>query len=585
LAVPLLGRTSGPAKTCGGDCRLGAASAWDDRAIGDQNSQARLSDGQAALATGDWDGARAAFERVLEDTESAAALDGLGQALQWLGRFEDAVAAREQAFAAFQRAERKLEASDQARWLAFLHGAVHGNIPVAMGWFARAESLLDGLDESVQHGWLAFDRAPLIDDRVEREQLAAEALRIARTAGDVDLESGALALLGESYVYAGRVDEGMKLIDQAMAAVTSGEVSAVVTAGDIYCRLLSACEVTCDVSRAEQWMAVADRFVQWSGYALVSTSCRMHYGAILTEIGRWPEAEAELLAALRTSEQSYRGMRTFPLLRLAELRVRQGRFEEAERLLDANDWHPLARRSRATIALARGDYALAEDLVGLCLESGDASQPACAPLLELLVEVRLTRVDEPGAKEALRSLRALAAASRDDRAAAYEALASGRLAAATRDPRATSCFQSALERFWRLQLPFEATRSRFELAKALAPSAASAATAEAREALREFERLGAARHADRAAAWLRDAGEADGRAWPKHSGELTKRESEVLALLGEGLSNADIAERLVISRRTAEHHVARVLAKLGLRSRAEAAAHVVRELAQKPVTR
>jgi ATP/maltotriose-dependent transcriptional regulator MalT len=365
--------------------------------------------------------------------------------------------------------------------------------------------------------------------------------------------------------------------------VSSGEIRGVVTAGDIYCRLLSACERAGDVKRAEQWLTVAEGFVKWSGYALVSTSCRMHYGAILTEVGRWSEAEAELLTALRVAERSYRGMRTFPLVRLAELRVRQGRFEEAERLLDKNDWHPLARRSRAAIALARGEYALAEGFVDLCLGSEESTHPACAPLLELLVEVRVTRADLDGANEALLALDQLAAQSRDARAAAYADLATGRVALAQDDDQAAASFQAALERFAALQLPFEAARARLELARAMAARAPAAAAAESRAALRDFERLGAARHADAAGAMLRRLGVAGARAWPKRSGELTKREREVLALLADGLSNADIASRLVISRRTAEHHVASILAKLGLRSRAEAAAHAVRERPERPV--
>jgi DNA-binding NarL/FixJ family response regulator len=548
--------------------------------MGDAYSHAAVTEGLEALRAGDWGTARASFEQA---GDAPVALEGLAQALQWLGHFDEAIAARERSFAAFHAAAMKMKACEQARWLAFLYGAVRGNEAAAMGWFGRAEALLEGEPECGEHGWLAFDRAPLVSDRDEREQLASYALEIGRTNGDTDLEFGALALLGECHVHAGRTPEGMKLIDQAMAAVTSGEVTGVVTAGDIYCRLLSACEQSGDVKRAEQWMGLAERFVEWSGYSLVSTSCRMHYGGILIEIGRWTEAEEELLTALRISENSYRGMRTFPLVRLGELRVRQGRFEEAERLLETCDWHPLARRSRATIALARGEYALAEDLVGLCLEREDLSNPACAPLLELLVEVRVMRADLAGAHAALEKLDAVATHSRDPRAAAYAALAAGRVAAAEAPTGATAHLQTALERFAQLQLPFEAARSRAELARAMAERAASAAAREAQIALREFERLGAAQHADRTAALLRRLGEPDGRPWPRGAGELTKREQEVLALLAEGLSNSEIAERLVVSRRTAEHHVASILSKLGLRSRAEAAAYAVRAQPTRPV--
>lgn len=140
-----------------------------------------------------------------------------------------------------------------------------------------------------------------------------------------------------------------------------------------------------------------------------------------------------------------------------------------------------------------------------------------------------------------------------------------------------SHLQAALEVFSALGLPLEAARAQLDLARSLSSQAPAGAASEARWALATFERLGAARDVDAAADLLRTLGEHDGRAWPKRYGTLTKRETEVLSLLAEGCSNADIANRLYISRRTAEHHVANILSKLGLGSRAEVAAYAVRE--------
>jgi DNA-binding NarL/FixJ family response regulator len=53
---------------------------------------------------------------------------------------------------------------------------------------------------------------------------------------------------------------------------------------------------------------------------------------------------------------------------------------------------------------------------------------------------------------------------------------------------------------------------------------------------------------------------------------LTSRQLDVLGLLVDGLSNGQIADRLVISRKTADHHVSAILTKLDVRSRGEAAA-------------
>jgi DNA-binding NarL/FixJ family response regulator len=536
-----------------------------------------LHEGWEALAAADWESARSCFERALQDEETAEALDGLSQAAEFQRDYETATDLRERAFAEYRRAGNAIEAANTARWIAFLHATYHGNFAAAGGWMERAATLLDGVEECAAHGWLILDRAPFSRDTAEREQCAASALAIARRFGDADLEFEAVALLGESYVASGRVEEGMNLLDQAMAAVTSGEVAAHGAAGEICCRLLSACEHATDVRRAEEWIALADRHIAWTDF--VRPTCRTHYGGILIALGRWDEAESELRGAIETFERGYRGDRIFPLVRLADLRVRQGRYEEAERLLEGAEWHPTARRAAAAIALARGDLGLAEELARLCFEGSDPADPRCAPLLELLVEIQLARDTPAAARETLERLETLADGSSDDLVRALAELGSGRVLAAAGDDGAPARLSRALEALATLNLPLEAGRARLQLARALGMRAPEAAAAEARLALGEFERLGAAHDADAAAALLRELGAA-GRAWPRGHGQLTKRETEVLSLVAEGLSNADIAGRLYISRRTAEHHVASIMSKLGLRSRAEAAAYAVRGLTE-----
>jgi DNA-binding CsgD family transcriptional regulator len=152
----------------------------------------------------------------------------------------------------------------------------------------------------------------------------------------------------------------------------------------------------------------------------------------------------------------------------------------------------------------------------------------------------------------------------------------GHVLTTTDTSAACTHFESALSAFIRAELPYRAAQTRLSIAMLLRASDAAVASAEASMALSVFEDLGAGREADAAAALLRDLGVKAARTGPKNIGRLTKREQEVLSLLGEGLSNPEIAKRLYVSRKTVEHHVAHVLSKLELRGRAEAAAFSVR---------
>jgi DNA-binding CsgD family transcriptional regulator len=485
----------------------------------------------------------------------------------------------ERAYAAHRAAGEPAGAVRAARMLCFVHVMVLGNPAVGAGWMARAQTLLDGTPPSREAGWVALSRGMFDGDRERKEAAFTRALGMARRAGDRDLEFAALAYLGASLVHRDRTEDGMALLDEALAAIVGGEVEDFFVLEEIFCQLFAACEHACDVRRAEEWSRIGEAVAERWGLPAISAFCRTHYGGVLTAAGRWPEAEESLTAAVRLWNLGRRSaLRAGAQARLAELRVRQGRLEEAEQLLDGLDADATEEtaRPRAAIHLARGEIDLAGYVLERALGRVDPESGAAAPLWALLVEVHLAADRLDAARDAAERTAGCAERSASRYLAATAALARGRVCVALgSDP--CGCLQQAQAGFAGAGMPMEAARARLALARALATDRPEVARAEARAALDAFTGLQAARDADAAAALLRDLGVRAAVPRPT-AGPLTAREADVLDLLAHGLSNPEIAERLFISRRTVEHHVANVLAKLGLRSRAEAAAYAARSV-------
>ena len=507
----------------------------------------------------------AELERQAEDRYRAVDYDG-------------AIGLYEQAYLAYQDDGDRLGAGRAARVMAWLHANVHGDWAVASGWIGRARTLLEEAgDDSAEHGWVLMLQAAPDGDPVAQEAFCRQAWDLGRRHGDVALQFEAQGYVGLMLVQSGRVEEGMLLFDEVMAAVCSGEVRDVYVVEGTICGMFLACERANDVVRAEQWLRAAEDVVKRPHMVGVSAFCRAHYGGILTAAGRWTEAEAELTGAARLLASSYTGMRGTALVRLADLRVRQGRFEEAEQLLIGLDQQPDAFRPLAAIHLARGSTALARDLLERALAQKDMAAVA-GPVLSLLVDVELADGAVADARRAADRLAQLAERQGGHYLRAAAALARGKVCVAEGSGDARACLQAALSSFARARMPVHLAQARLELARAVAGERPEVAIAEAGAALEAFERLQAARDADAAAALLRSLG-GPARTGPKRREPLTRREAEVLELLGHGLSNPEIGDRLYISRKTVEHHVGRILAKLGLRSRAEAAAHAARSAA------
>jgi DNA-binding CsgD family transcriptional regulator len=537
-----------------------------------------LARGYEALAAAAWGDARDGFQQALDLTDSPEALDGLGRALWWLRDERGAVVHRERAYAGFRRDGDLGRAARIALWLSREYGLAFDNDAASRGWLARAERLLRDVSPGAEQGWLDLTRSESVRDAETAAAFASAALDVAQATADTDLELRALAQLGLAEVTLGETERGLARLDEAMAAATSGEPATLETFADICCTLMLACERAGDSERPRQWSSVLDDFVRAHDHVTLLAFCRTCCADVYTANGRIDSAEAELELAVRELTSAGQRSRCIPpSARLADIRVLQGRLDEAEFLLAGLEAEPEALQARVAVRIARGEPAAASALLTSRLDVLGWTSLLAAPLLGQLVEARLLEGHLDGATAAASALAAIAATGSRERVDALAVAARGRIAVAEGREDAPELLLTAVNRFAALGSRLDAARSRLELAQALAVSSPEVAVDTARHARIELESLGALREADAAAALMRSLG-ARGRAGPRAVGLLSRRETEVLRLLGDGHSNREIAERLFISPKTAEHHVSHIYGKLGVNSRAEAAAYAARNL-------
>lgn len=544
--------------------------------------EALMAAGQDALKVGRWEEARDSFRAALDQEETAESLLGLAEALWWLGEARDSVEYRARAYAEFRRRKQPAEAAAIALMLCIHYRANLGNAAASDGWLARATRLIEESGTEELRGYLKVIKAS-VEDPVRGESMARQGLELARVSGDLDLELCALAQIGSTLVKQGRVEEGLGSLDEAMAGSLGGEGASFDTVVFTSCNMISSCASSADFERAVQWVRAADRFTERYGCPFLYVYCRTLYASVLVATGEWRRAEVELETALRESRDSQPAVRVLALATLAELRLAQGRIDEAERLVAGFEDQGPAAPLLAAVHLAKGTPALAAATAGRRLDVVGDERLESARLVELLgeAEIALGRAQTAANRGAELAELGTQLGCRTI-CARGERLTGHALAQRNDAPTARTHLEAALAIFAELGMPLEAARTRLLLAETLRERDPEVAAAEARAALAVCEELGAADHANVAASLLRRLGVKAARAGPKGVGTLTKREREVLLLLGEGLSNPEIAGRLYLSRKTVEHHVARILSKLNVRNRAEAAAEAVRQLDRNP---
>jgi DNA-binding CsgD family transcriptional regulator/tetratricopeptide (TPR) repeat protein len=488
----------------------------------------------------------------------------------------DAVTAqRRAAFRDCREAGLDVEAAKLAIFIGHDTLLFRGDATIAGGWFARAHTLLGDDPTIPETGWLWLREGQVamhggpgdVDTAIA---LADRAYQVGRATGVVDLEMSGLSLRGLCLVERGDVAAGMRCLDEATAAVVAEEVMGPSVAGNICCDLIFACKRVRDFDRAVRWCDEVQTICERYDLTGLFGVCRAHYADVLAWRGDWAGAERELDRAARDFADGAPALAFQERLVRASLRLRQGRVDDAALLCEPVRWHPTAMAMLALIARRRGDSQSAGDLVARGERVlGDGDRLTRIPVLEVELLLALDERRGDDAARVLAELERLAGEARSDPLRAALSLARARVAAADGfDDLCRRELEDAVDVFARCGAPYDEASARVELGHALARlGRPAAARGEWEHAAIAFGALGAT------------LAEAEARALVARAapGVLSPREVEVLRLVADGLSDEEIAGRLVLSPHTVHRHVANVRTKLGQPTRAAAAALATRD--------
>lgn len=527
--------------------------------------------GRSAYARRAWSEAYASFSSAdAADALAAEDLESLAVAAYMLGRVEEFLAILERA----QQAYVAVGASRSAVRAAVQLGvnlAMLGDVARAGGWFGRAQRLAE-LEEGdgLERGWVLLPHALRHEAAGEYAlvaERAGEAAALGERFGDRDLFALGAHVQGIALIRLGRLDEGFRLLDEAMLAATRGELSPMVT-GIVYCGAIAGCEEAYELRRAQEWTAALAGW--WEGQPdLVAFTgrCLSHRAEIFQLHGAWPEALAE---ARRARERCERVMNLraagHAAYQQAEVLRRQGDFAAADAAYrDANACGRQPQPGLALLRLAEGDAQTAAASLRRALTESVAPLER-SRLLPAYAEVLVALGDHGEARRACRELSEICSEFPSPMLDAIAACIQGSVELAAGDAEsALVSLRRALQGWQELGAPYEAARARLLVAmacRALGDEDAAQLELEAVRAV--FEDLAARPDLRRVEALLRGDG--------KDAHGLSGRELEVLRLVATGRTNREIAATLVLSEHTVARHVQNIFRKLRVSSRSAATA-------------